>query len=73
MLGSVKYNLVFSTMTSAFSIERVNKKLQIRRLEIYAAILLSIAALGKSWSGYQSARWIGVKTTDYRQFIFPIN
>jgi hypothetical protein len=40
---------------------------KVQRLEIYAAILLSIAALGSSWSGYQSARWSGVQSTKYSQ------
>jgi hypothetical protein len=44
-----------------------NPTTQERRLEIYAAILLSIAALGSSWSGYQSARWSGVQSTKYSQ------
>jgi hypothetical protein len=38
-----------------------------KRLEIFAAILLSIATLGSSWSGYQAARWSGVQSTKYSQ------
>lgn len=52
-------------MTSILSKERANTKKAVKRLEIFAAILLSIAALGTSWSGYQAARWSGVQATNY--------
>jgi hypothetical protein len=54
-------------MGSNISLKEDKPATQERRLEIYAAILLSIAALGSSWSGYQSARWSGVQSTKYSQ------
>jgi hypothetical protein len=35
--------------------------------EIIATILLALATLATAWSGYQSARWGGVQSTNYSQ------
>jgi hypothetical protein len=54
-------------MELKISSKESNRTMQVQKLEIYAAILLSFAALGSSWSGYQSARWSGVQSTKYSQ------
>ena len=36
-------------------------------VEFVAVVLLAIATLGVAWSGYQSARWSGVQSTDYTE------
>jgi ferric-dicitrate binding protein FerR (iron transport regulator) len=38
-----------------------------RRLEILAALLLSLATLGIAWSGYQAAKWSGLQARRYTQ------
>jgi len=38
-----------------------------RRFEIFATVLLSIAALGTAWSGYQASLWDGIQSSDYTQ------
>jgi hypothetical protein len=35
--------------------------------EIIATVLLALATLATAWSGYQSARWGGVQSTNYSQ------
>lgn len=37
------------------------------RFEIVATILLAIAALATAWSGYQSALWGGIQSSNYTQ------
>ncbi len=36
-------------------------------VEIVAAVLLSLAAIGTAWCGYQSARWSGVQTMKFSE------
>lgn len=36
-----------------------------RRAELFATILLAVAAVATAWSSYQSARWSGVQANDY--------
>ena len=38
-----------------------------RMLEIFAALLLSLATVGIAWSGYQAARWSGIQAQRYTQ------
>ena len=38
-----------------------------RTLEIFAALLLSLATVGIAWSGYQAARWSGIQAQRYTQ------
>lgn len=38
-----------------------------RWLEIFAALLLSLATVGIAWSGYQAARWSGIQAERYTQ------
>jgi len=35
------------------------------RAELFATILLAVAAVATAWSSYQSARWSGVQTIDF--------
>ena len=37
---------------------------QRRIIEIFAAVLLALAAVAAAWAGYQSARWGGVQATE---------
>jgi hypothetical protein len=36
-----------------------------RRAELFATVLLAVAAVATAWSSYQSARWGGVQANDY--------
>lgn len=38
-----------------------------RVLEIFAALLLSLATVGIAWSGYQAAKWSGIQAQRYTQ------
>ena len=38
-----------------------------RWLEVFAALLLSLATVGIAWSGYQAARWSGIQAERYTQ------
>jgi len=45
--------------------ERPLSRLEERRFELVATIILAIATLTTAWSGYQSVRWNGVQAQDY--------
>ena len=38
-----------------------------RLLEVFAIVLLSLAAVGTAWSGYQAARWSGAEAHDFAE------
>jgi hypothetical protein len=38
-----------------------------RALELFAAVLLSLATVGIAWSGYQAAKWSGLQSRSYAQ------
>ena len=42
-------------------------------MEIVAAILLAIAAVGSAWSAYQAARWSGVMTMNFSEANVALN
>jgi hypothetical protein len=44
--------------------ERRGRRLH-RRAELFATVLLAVAAVATAWSSYQSARWSGVQANDY--------
>jgi hypothetical protein len=38
-----------------------------KRLEIFATVLLGLAALATAWSGYQASLWDGIQSSNYTQ------
>jgi hypothetical protein len=38
-----------------------------KRLEIFATVLLAVAALATAWSGYQASLWDGIQSSNYTQ------
>jgi hypothetical protein len=38
-----------------------------RRFEIFATVLLAVAALATAWSGYQASLWDGIQSSNYTQ------
>jgi len=38
-----------------------------KRFEIFATVLLAVAALATAWSGYQASLWDGIQSSNYTQ------